>query len=50
MAFKITMLIIILLLLVAGYAMLVVASRAEERAERMYKEWRKKHGGFDKKG
>ena len=40
MTFKIIALIIILILLVTDYAMLVVASRAEERAERMYKEWK----------
>ena len=40
MTFKIVALIIIALLLVTDYAMLVVASRAEERAERMYEEWK----------
>lgn len=40
MTFKIVALIIIALLLVTDYAVLVVASRAEERAERMYKEWK----------
>ena len=43
MIFKITALVIILLLLVTDYAFLVIASRAEERAERMYKEWKEKH-------
>ena len=40
MTFKIVALIIIALLLVTDYAVLVVASRADERAERMYKEWK----------
>lgn len=40
MTFKIVALIIIALLLVTDYAMLVVASRADERAERMYEEWK----------
>ena len=40
MMFKITALIIIALLLVTDYAFLVIASRAEERAERMYRRWK----------
>ena len=40
MIFKIIALIVITILLVTDYAMLVVASRAEERAKRMYKEWK----------
>lgn len=40
MAFKIIALAIITILLVLDYAMLVVASRADERAEKMYKEWK----------
>ena len=40
MAFKIIALAIITILLVLDYAMLVVASRADERAERMYEEWK----------
>lgn len=40
MAFKIIALAIITILLVLDYAMLVVASRADERAERMYGEWK----------
>lgn len=43
MIFKITALVIILILLVTDYAFLVIASRAEERAERMYKEWKEEH-------
>ena len=42
MIFKITALVIILILLVTDYAFLVIASRAEERAERMYKRWKEK--------
>lgn len=37
MVWKIIALIIITLLLIADYAMLVVASEADERAERMYR-------------
>ena len=40
MTFKIIALIVITILLVLDYAMLVVASRADERAERMYEEWK----------
>lgn len=40
MIFKITALVIILILLVTDYAFLVIASRAEERADRMYKRWK----------
>ena len=40
MIFKIVALIIIALLLIADYAMLVIASRAEERANRMYRLWK----------
>lgn len=42
MIFKITALVIILLLLVTDYAFLVIASRAEERANRMYERWKEK--------
>ena len=41
MIFKITALVIILLLLVADYALLVVAGRADDRAERMYRKWKR---------
>jgi type II secretory pathway component PulJ len=44
MTFKIVALVIIALLLVTDYAMLVVASRADERAERMYEEWKESKG------
>ena len=47
MTFKIIALIVITILLVLDYAMLVVASRADERAERMYKEWRRENEGSD---
>lgn len=40
MIFKMVALAIIALLLVMNYAVLVVASRAEERAERMYRRWK----------
>lgn len=40
MIFKIIALAIILLLLVMDYALLVVAHRADERAERMYRRWK----------
>ena len=49
MIFKITALVIILLLLVTDYAFLVIASRAEERAERMYKEWKEKQNEIDRR-
>ena len=40
MTFKIIALIVIAILLVLDYAMLVVAGRADRRAERMYEEWK----------
>ena len=40
MIFKITALVIILILLITDYALLVIAGRAEERANRMYKRWK----------
>ena len=40
MTFKIIALIVITILLVLDYALLVVAHDADERAERMYKEWK----------
>ena len=39
MIFKIIALVIITILLVMDYALLVVASRADERAEEFWKEW-----------
>ena len=47
MTFKIIALIVITVLLVLDYAMLVVASRADERAERMYEEWKESKGADD---
>jgi hypothetical protein len=40
MTFKIIALIVIAILLVLDYAMLVVAGRADRRAERMYRRWK----------
>ena len=42
MIFKIIALVVITILLVMDYALLVVASRAEERSERIYREWKEK--------
>ena len=42
MTFKIIALVIITILLVTDYAMLVVASKADERADRMYRAWKEK--------
>ena len=39
MIFKIIALGIIVMLIVANYAMLIVAHKADEQAERMYKLW-----------
>ena len=39
MIFKIIALVVITILLVMDYALLVVASRADERAEEFWKEW-----------
>lgn len=47
MTFKIIALIVIAVLLVLDYAMLVVAGRADERAERMYKAWRDNRDNVD---
>ena len=44
MTFKIVALIIIALLLVTDYAVLVIASKEEARAERMYEEWKESKG------
>ena len=40
MIYKIIALAIILLLLVTDYVLLVIASRSEERAKRMYRKWK----------
>lgn len=47
MIFKIIALCIIAVLIVMNYAVLVVASRAEERAERMYRRWKESKGAGD---
>lgn len=39
MIFKIIALGLVLMLIVANYAMLIVAHKADEQAERMYKLW-----------
>ena len=39
MIFKIIALVLVLMLIVANYAMLIVAHKADEQAERMYKLW-----------
>lgn len=39
--YKIVALVIILLLLVTGYALLVIAGKEEEKAERMYRKWKR---------
>ena len=49
MTFKIVALVIVALLLVTDYAMLVVASRAEERADRTYKKWKEEHDETDRR-
>lgn len=48
MIFKITALVIILILLVTDYAFLVIASREDQRAERMYEEWKEEHDETDR--
>ena len=37
------LLMVICVLLVVGYALLVMAHEADERAERMYEEWKEEH-------
>lgn len=41
--YKIVALCIIAVLIAMNYAVLVVASRAEERADRMYRKWKEEH-------
>ena len=41
------LLMIICILLVVGYALLVMAHEADERAERMYIEWKESKGADD---
>lgn len=40
MTFKIIALIVIAALLITDYALMVMAHRADERAERMYRKWK----------
>ena len=47
MTYKIVALVIILLLLVTDYALLVIAGKEEEKAERMYREWKESKGADD---
>ena len=47
MIFKIIALVIITILLVMDYALLVVASRAEEQAEEMYRRWKDERGNSE---
>ena len=47
MIYKIVALCIVVILLVVNYAAFVAASRADEEAERMYKEWRRENEGSD---
>ena len=42
MIYKIVALCIVAILLVVNYAAFVAASRADERAERMYREWKER--------
>ena len=41
------LLMVICILLVIGYALLVMAHEADERAERMYIEWKESKGADD---
>jgi hypothetical protein len=41
------LLMVICILLVLCYSLLVVASREEERANRMYRKWKEGHDGLD---
>lgn len=44
---KYVILVGLLLLVLVEYALMVVAHEADERAERMYKEWKEKKDGSD---
>lgn len=49
MYFIFALLVLICILTVVCYALLVIASREDERAERMYRAWKEsKDGRFDK--
>ena len=50
MIYKIVALCIVAILIVVNYAAFVAASRADERAERMYEEWRRKRDEIDRCG
>ena len=41
--FIMILLAVILVLMILGYALLVVAHEADERADRMYKKWKEEH-------
>ena len=41
MAVKVILLIIIILLLILDYVLVIIAHRSDERAERIYREWRR---------
>lgn len=41
------LLMVICILLVIGYALLVMAYEADERAERMYRKWKERKGADD---
>ena len=47
---KIVILIALLLLVLLEYSLCVVSHDAEERAERMYEEWRREHGDGEREG
>lgn len=47
--YKIVALCIIAVLIAMNYAVLVVASRAEERAERMYRKWKERNNEIDRR-
>ena len=44
---KYVILVALLLLVLLEYALMVVAHEADEKAERMYEEWRREHDGSD---
>lgn len=44
---KYVILVGLLLLVLLEYALMVVAHDADEKAERMYEEWRREHDGSD---
>lgn len=47
--FIMILLAVILVLMILGYALLVVAHEADERAERMYRKWKESKGADDEK-